>query len=59
MVLRSSKPDKVLIETYIRERFYVVNEIEFNFWILCYKRYFNLAILLADNDFETVSLFVN
>ena len=56
---KKTQHDKDLIMTYINERFYNISEVEINYWVLLYKKHFSLAMELANNEFERVSIFVS
>jgi len=59
LVIKAEKEDRPLLKTYIEERFYVPSEVQFNFWILIYKNFVGLAMQLANNERESISLFLD
>ncbi len=46
------------VKTYVDQRFYNIKGIEFNFWILLYKGYTDLAITFYENESQTLKRFV-
>lgn len=56
-VIGSQSSNKIKI--YIDQRFYNVKGCEFNFWILLYKGYTDLAIQFYENESQTLKRFIN
>lgn len=56
-VIASTSSNKIKI--YIDQRFYNIKGCEFNFWILLYKGYTDLALQFYDNESQTLKRFIN
>ena len=56
-VIASHSSNKIKI--YIDQRFYNIKGCEFNFWILLYKGYTDLAIQFYENESQTLKRFIN